>query len=163
KLKIGFATGRHDRVGEDLVNHCVNDIAVQGATPLFFLDYFAVGKLNASVAAQVVSGMARGCKANGCALIGGETAEMPGMYAEGEYDLAGFIVGAVEKDRIIDGSTIAEGDVLLGLASSGPHSNGYSLVRRIVAASGTDLRGPLGDATLAEALLASTRIHVKPL
>ena len=117
KLKLAFLTGRHDTVGEDLVNHCVNDIAVQGAVPLFFLDYFAVGKLNATVAAQVVSGIARGCKANGCALIGGETAEMPGMYTDGEYDLAGFIVGAVERKRMITGQTIRKGDLVIGLPS----------------------------------------------
>src|SRR5580704_9745785 len=119
KLKIAFLTGRHDTVGEDLVNHCVNDIAVQGAVPLFFMDYFAVGKLDAAVAASVVSGMARGCKNNGCALIGGETAEMPGMYREGEYDLAGFIVGVVERKQMLTGAGIREGDVLLGLQSNG--------------------------------------------
>src|SRR6202050_2147828 len=118
KLKLAFLTGRHSTVGEDLVNHCVNDIAVQGATPLFFLDYFAVGQLDANVAADVVSGIARGCRANGCALIGGETAEMPGMYASGEYDLAGFIVGAVERKRMLTGSSIRAGDVLLGLPST---------------------------------------------
>src|SRR5689334_12134543 len=117
KLKVAFATGRHDTIGEDLVNHCVNDIAVQGAVPLFFLDYFAVGKLDADVAASVVSGIARGCKANGCALIGGETAEMPGMYSEGEYDLAGFIVGAAERNELLDGKNIRPGDILLALPS----------------------------------------------
>jgi phosphoribosylformylglycinamidine cyclo-ligase len=132
KLKIAFATGRHDTVGEDLVNHCVNDIAVQGATPLFFLDYFAVGKLDAEVCASVVSGIARGCKNNGCALIGGETAEMPGMYAPGEYDLAGFIVGAVEQRRMITGTEIRPGDVLIGLPSHGLHTNGYSLARKLL-------------------------------
>src|SRR5437764_2128411 len=115
KLKLAFLTGQHSTIGEDLVNHCVNDIAVQGAVPLFFLDYFSVGKLNARVAAEVVSGIARGCKANGCALIGGETAEMPGLYAPGEYDLAGFIVGAVERNRMLTGENITEGDVLIGL------------------------------------------------
>src|SRR5262249_3117280 len=129
KLKIAFLTGCHDTVGEDLVNHCVNDIAVQGAVPLFFLDYFAVGKLDAEVAAAVVSGIARGCRANGCALIGGETAEMPGMYAESEYDLAGFIVGAAEKSGLITGSAIRAGDALLALPSTGLHTNGYSLAR----------------------------------
>jgi phosphoribosylformylglycinamidine cyclo-ligase len=132
KLKIAFATGRHDTVGEDLVNHCVNDIAVQGAMPMFFLDYFAVGKLEATVAAQVVEGIARGCRNNGCVLIGGETAEMPGMYADGEYDLAGFIVGAVEKDELITGKKIKQGDVLLGLPSTGLHTNGYSLARKLL-------------------------------
>ncbi|HSU60560.1 MAG TPA: phosphoribosylformylglycinamidine cyclo-ligase [Bryobacteraceae bacterium] len=132
KLKIAFATGRHDTVGEDLVNHCVNDIAVQGATPLFFLDYFAVGKLDAAVCGSVVAGIARGCKNNGCALIGGETAEMPGMYAAGEYDLAGFIVGAVERKRMLTGAGIVPGDLLLGLPSHGLHTNGYSLARKLL-------------------------------
>jgi phosphoribosylformylglycinamidine cyclo-ligase len=131
KLKLAFMTGRHDTVGEDLVNHCTNDIAVQGARPLFFLDYFAVGKLDAAVAAQVVSGLARGCRNNGCALIGGETAEMPGFYAPGEYDLAGFIVGAVERNRLITGAALKPGDVLLGLPSNGLHTNGYSLARKL--------------------------------
>src|SRR6266852_6367887 len=124
KLKLAFVTGRHSTIGEDLVNHCVNDIAVQGAVPLFFLDYFAVGKLDARVAAQVVSGMARGCKANRCALIGGETAEMPGFYAPGEYDLVGFIVGVVERRRMLPGARIRPGDVLIGLPSTGLHTNG---------------------------------------
>jgi phosphoribosylformylglycinamidine cyclo-ligase len=132
KLKIAFATGRHDTIGEDLVNHCVNDIAVQGAKPLFFLDYFAVGKLDANVCGSVVSGLARGCKANGCALIGGETAEMPGMYAAGEYDLAGFIVGAVERKRMLTGEGVLSGDAVLGLPSNGMHTNGYSLARKLL-------------------------------
>jgi len=132
KLKVAFLANRHDTVGEDLVNHCVNDILVQGARPLFFLDYLATGKLSPAVAEQVVTGIARGCRGNGCALLGGETAEMPGFYAEGEYDLAGFIIGAVERDRIIDGRTLVPGDVLLGLPSTGLHTNGYSLARRIV-------------------------------
>src|SRR5271169_3156530 len=132
KLKLAFLTGRHSTIGEDLVNHCVNDIAVQGASPLFFLDYFAVGKLDARVAAEVVSGIARGCRANGCALIGGETAEMPGFYAGGEYDLAGFIVGAVERKNLITGSSIRAGDALLGLPSTGLHTNGYSLARMLL-------------------------------
>ena len=132
KLKIAFATGRHDTIGEDLVNHCVNDIAVQGARPLFFLDYLAVGRLDAGVAAQVISGIARGCRANGCALIGGETAEMPGMYQDGEYDLAGSIVGVVEKSQILTGSRVREGDSLLALASTGLHTNGYSLARKLL-------------------------------
>ena len=132
KLKVAFMTGRHTTVGEDLVNHCVNDIAVQGARPLFFLDYFAVGKLDAKVAADVIEGIARGCRNNGCALIGGETAEMPGMYLEGEYDLAGFIVGAVEKRGLLTGEKIAAGDVLFGLPSTGLHTNGYSLARKLL-------------------------------
>src|ERR1035441_7693547 len=132
KLKVAFATGRHDTIGEDLVNHCVNDIAVQGATPLFFLDYLAVGKLDARVAAQVVSGIARGCTANGCALIGGETAEMPGMYLDGEYDLAGTIVGIVDKPRMLTGTKVRNGDILVALPSNGLHTNGYSLARKIL-------------------------------
>ncbi|MBV9294161.1 MAG: phosphoribosylformylglycinamidine cyclo-ligase [Acidobacteriaceae bacterium] len=144
KLKIAFATGRHDTIGEDLVNHCVNDIAVQGAKPLFFLDYFAVGKLDAEVCASVVAGIARGCKRNGCALIGGETAEMPGMYNPGEYDLAGFIVGAVERKHLLTGSEITPGDLLLGLPSQGLHTNGYSLARKLL----PDLTEPLADELL---------------
>ncbi len=132
KLKIAFLTGRHDTVGADLVNHCVNDILVQGARPLFFLDYLATGRLVPEVAEQVIKGLAQGCRENGCALLGGETAEMPGFYAEGEYDLAGFIVGAVERDRLIDGHTLTAGDRLIGLPSSGLHSNGFSLARHIV-------------------------------
>src|SRR5271169_792614 len=132
KLKLAFLTGRHSTVGEDLVNHCVNDIAVQGAKPLFFLDYFSVGKLDARVCGNVVKGLARGCKRNGCALIGGETAEMPGMYALGEYDLAGFIVGAVERKQMLTGAGVAAGDVLLGLPSNGLHTNGYSLARKLL-------------------------------
>jgi phosphoribosylformylglycinamidine cyclo-ligase len=131
KLKVAFLTGRHDTVGADLVNHCVNDIIVQGAEPLFFLDYLATGRLSPDVAEQVIAGVARACKENGCALLGGETAEMPGFYADGEYDIAGFIVGAVEKFQIIDGRAIVPGDVLIGLPSAGLHTNGYSLARRI--------------------------------
>src|ERR1700689_4924021 len=132
KVKIAFLTGRHNTIGEDLVNHCVNDIAVQGAVPLFFLDYFAVGKLDAKVAARVVSGMARGCRNNRCALIGGETAEMPGMYAPGEYDLAGFIVGVVERKQMKKTQAVKPGDLLLALPSTGLHTNGYSLARKLV-------------------------------
>ncbi len=132
KLKVAFLTGCHRTVGEDLVNHCVNDIAVEGASPLFFLDYFAAGKLDAAVAAEVASGLARACRANGCALIGGETAEMPGLYAPGEYDLAGFIVGAVERNKLLTGKRIRVGDVLLGLPSTGLHTNGYSLARKLL-------------------------------
>src|ERR1051326_3444201 len=132
KLKIAFLSNRHDTVGEDLVNHCVNDIAVQGAVPLFFLGYFATGKLDAGVASQVISGVARGCRNNGCALIGGETAELPGLYQPGEYDLAGFIVGAVERKAMLTGADIRAGDVLLGLPSNGLHTNGYSLARKLL-------------------------------
>src|SRR6202521_5963154 len=132
KLKVAFATGRHDTVGADLVNHCVNDILVQGADPLFFLDYLATGRLSPAIAEQVVAGMARACRENGCALIGGGTAEMPGFYADGEYDIAGFIVGVVERSKIIDGRAIAPGDVLIGLPSAGLHTNGYSLARRVL-------------------------------
>src|SRR5947209_4404708 len=146
KLKIAFLTGRHDTIGEDLVNHCVNDIAVQGATPLFFLDYFAVGKLHAETAGQVIGGVARGCQHNGLALIGGETAEMPGLYAPGEYDLAGFIVGAVERKRMLTGSDIKPGDVLVGLPSNGIHTNGYSLVRKLL--SDAELSRDLADELL---------------
>jgi phosphoribosylformylglycinamidine cyclo-ligase len=166
KLKIAFATGRHDTVGEDLVNHCVNDIAVQGATPLFFLDYFAAGKLDAKVCASVVSGIARGCKKNGCALIGGETAEMPGMYANGEYDLAGFIVGAVTGKDLVTGSNIEPGDVLLGLPSQGLHTNGYALARKLLfetAGHSPDTRIPELSQTLADELLKVHQSYLKPI
>jgi phosphoribosylformylglycinamidine cyclo-ligase len=163
KLKLAFQLNRHDTIGQDLVAMSVNDILVQGAEPLFFLDYFACGKLDVNVAAQVVEGIARGCELAGCALIGGETAEMPGMYPEGEYDLAGFAVGAVEKSAIIDGSTIRPGDVVLGLGSSGAHSNGYSLIRRILERSKPDLAADFHGQPLAAAVLAPTRIYVKPL
>ncbi|HZR70068.1 MAG TPA: phosphoribosylformylglycinamidine cyclo-ligase [Burkholderiales bacterium] len=163
KLKLAFRLNRHDTVGIDLVAMSVNDILVQGAEPLFFLDYYACGRLDVGVATQVVAGIARGCDLAGCALIGGETAEMPGMYPEGEYDLAGFAVGVVEKSAIIDGRSIAPGDAVLGLASSGAHSNGYSLVRRILDVSGADPGSDFHGRTLAEALLEPTRIYVKPL
>ena len=166
KIKIAFATGRHDTVGEDLVNHCVNDIAVQGAAPLFFLDYFATGKLQAGVSAQVVAGLARGCRQNGCALIGGETAEMPGLYAPGEYDLAGFIVGAAERRALLTGSRIRPGDLLLGLRSTGLHTNGYSLARKLlfeVAGYNPDTQIPELGGTVADALLAVHRSYLRPI
>jgi len=166
KLKIAFATGRHDTVGEDLVNHCVNDIAVQGAKPLFFLDYFAVGRLDAEVCGSVVAGIARGCKKNGCALIGGETAEMPGMYAPGEYDLAGFIVGAVERKRMLTGAEIEAGDLLLGLPSQGLHTNGYSLARQLLfEIAGHKLNAKLREfsGTLADELLKIHRSYLAPI
>jgi phosphoribosylformylglycinamidine cyclo-ligase len=166
KLKVAFLAGRHDTVGADLVNHCVNDILVQGAWPLFFLDYLATGRLSPAVAEQVVSGMARACRENGCALLGGETAEMPGFYADGEYDLAGFIVGAVERSRVIDGHALVPGDVLIGLPSTGLHTNGYSLARRIVFdALGlhVDSLLPGLGVTVADALLATHRSYLPVL
>lgn len=163
KLRLAISTGRHSTIGIDLVAMCVNDIVVTGAEPLFFLDYYATGQLDVNVACDVVTSIGSGCEAAGCALIGGETAEMPGMYEAGDYDLAGFAVGIVEKQRLIDGSKVAPGDVLIGLPSSGPHSNGYSLIRKIVERSGLSLDDELEGKPLHEWLLAPTRIYVKPL
>ncbi|MDR3394389.1 MAG: phosphoribosylformylglycinamidine cyclo-ligase [Parasulfuritortus sp.] len=163
KLKLAFELNKHDTIGQDLVAMSVNDILVQGAEPLFFLDYFACGKLDVDTGEAVVSGIATGCELAGCALIGGETAEMPGMYPAGEYDLAGFAVGVAEKSKLISGADIKPGDVILGLASSGPHSNGYSLVRKIVEVSKADLAADFHGRPLGHVLLEPTRIYVKPL
>ena len=169
KLRLAFALGRHDTVGVDLVAMSVNDILVQGAEPLFFLDYFACGRLDVDTAARVVGGIASGCEQAGCALIGGETAEMPDMYPDGEYDLAGFAVGVVEKSAVIDGRSIRPGDAVIGLASSGPHSNGYSLVRRVIQRAHGSLASAAMDApfgasgSFADAVMAPTRIYVKPV
>ena len=163
KLKLATQLGKHDTIGIDLVAMCVNDLVVQGAEPLFFLDYYATGHLDVEVATQVLEGIGRGCELAGCALVGGETAEMPGMYADGDYDLAGFCVGVVEKSRILDGSRVCAGDVLIGVSSSGPHSNGYSLVRKIVETSGADMDADFRGSSLGATLLEPTRIYVKPL
>jgi phosphoribosylformylglycinamidine cyclo-ligase len=163
KLRLAIDLKKHDTVGIDLVAMCVNDLIVQGAEPLFFLDYYATGKLDVDTAAAVVTGIGAGCEQSNCALVGGETAEMPGMYEGEDYDMAGFCVGVVEASEIIDGSKVAAGDALIALASSGPHSNGFSLIRKILEVSKADVQQPLGDSTLANALMAPTRIYVKPV
>ncbi len=163
KIKLAIESNRHDSIGIDLVAMCVNDLLVQGAEPLFFLDYFACSSLDISVTEEVIAGIATGCEYAGCALVGGETAEMPGMYQPGEYDLAGFCVGAVEKDEIIDGSSVSSGDIIIGIGSSGLHSNGYSLVRHVLDKSGTKLNDKFAEQTFIETLLEPTRIYIKPV
>jgi phosphoribosylformylglycinamidine cyclo-ligase len=163
KLRLGIDSGRVEGLGQDLVGMCVNDVLVSGAEPLFFLDYYATGKLDPSVAAQVIKGIARGCRLAGCALVGGETAEMPGMYRDGDFDLAGFCVAVAEKRKLIDGKGIRAGDVVIALPSTGPHSNGYSLIRRILKHKRAKLDQAMGKGTLADALLAPTAIYVKPV
>jgi len=163
KLKLAIESGRHGTIGQDLVAMCVNDVVVQGAEPLFFLDYYATGRLDVDTAADVITGIAKGCELAGCALVGGETAELPGMYQGEDYDLAGFAVGVVEKARIIDGSKVKDGDAIIGLASSGPHSNGYSLVRKILAVSGASFEERLDGRALIDRLMEPTRIYVKSL
>lgn len=163
KLRVAMQLGRHDTIGIDLVAMCSNDIAVVGAEPLVFLDYYATGKLNIDIAADVIAGIGKGCELAGAALVGGETAEMPGMYEGDDYDLAGFCVGVVEKNQIIDGHKVAPGDKIIAISSSGPHSNGYSLIRKIIEITDADLTQPCGQTTLAEALMAPTQIYNKPL
>lgn len=163
KLRLAMELGIHDTIGIDLVAMCVNDLVVAGAEPLFFLDYYATGKLNVDTAAAVVEGIGRGCELAGCSLVGGETAEMPGMYDGEDYDLAGFCVGVAEKSKLIDGSNTAPGNTLIAVASSGPHSNGYSLIRKIIECSNADLQTPVGSSSLAQTLMAPTRIYVKSI
>jgi phosphoribosylformylglycinamidine cyclo-ligase len=163
KLRLAMELGIHDTIGIDLVAMCVNDLIVAGAEPLFFLDYYATGKLNVETAVAVVEGIGKGCELSGCSLVGGETAEMPGMYEGDDYDLAGFCVGVVEKSEIIDGSKVSSGNALIGIASSGPHSNGFSLIRKIIDVSGADLQSPIGNTTLGAALMIPTKIYVKSI